>query len=59
MIMVEQIIGNAKDGQWVNTLNGYEVDQLHLEQWEAPKNRIRKKSKKGSKSPFHCLATNS
>ncbi|MGR5068140.1 MULTISPECIES: urease accessory protein UreE [Vibrio] len=47
MIMVEQIIGNAKDAQWANTLNGYELDQLHLEQWEAPKNRIRKKSKKG------------
>ncbi|MGL5799000.1 MAG: urease accessory protein UreE, partial [Plesiomonas sp.] len=47
MIMVEKIIGNAKDPQWINKLNGYAVDHLHLEQWEAPKNRIRKKSHQG------------
>ncbi|MGS0680794.1 hypothetical protein ACVBIL_06515 [Shewanella sp. 125m-7] len=47
MILVEKIVGNSTEPSWINALEGYEIDYLNLEQWEAPKNRIRKNSQRG------------
>jgi urease accessory protein len=47
MILVEKIVGNSTELNWVNALEEYEIDHLFLEQWEAPKNRIRKNSQQG------------
>ena len=47
MILVEKILGHIRDGQWQDHAQRGLVDHLVLEQWEAPKNRLRKASEGG------------
>ena len=48
MIIVEAILGNVGDDAWKTRLDGAHVDALALDQWEAQKNRFRKRSTAGS-----------
>lgn len=47
MILVESKLGNLADPMWQNRARRVSVDPLVLEQWEAPKNRLRKASEGG------------
>lgn len=47
MILIEKVLGNIKDQKWHDISHTAQVDQLILEQWEAPKNRLRKASEGG------------
>lgn len=47
MILVEKILGHIRDDQWRGYSQRDAVDHLVLEQWEAPKNRLRKASEGG------------
>ena len=47
MILVEAVLGNAHDPEWVARLAAATVDPLDLDHWEAQKNRFRKKTKSG------------
>jgi len=48
MILVENKLGNVEDAVWSERLHEWRVDRLVLEQWEAPKNRLRKSSEGGT-----------
>lgn len=47
MILVEKILGNINEPAWRDRSPAARVDLLVLEQWEAPKNRLRKASEGG------------
>ena len=47
MILVETTLGNLRDPLWQERSRNAKVDPLTLEQWEAPKNRLRKESEGG------------
>lgn len=47
MILVEKTLGNIKDPVWHDRSHHAQVDLLSLEQWEAPKSRLRKASEGG------------
>ncbi|MDF2619830.1 MAG: ureE [Xanthobacteraceae bacterium] len=47
MILVETTLGNLRDPVWQERSRRASVDRLVLEQWEAPKNRLRKESEGG------------
>lgn len=47
MILVEKTLGNLSDPEWRARAAQAQVDPLVLEQWEAPKNRLRKASEGG------------
>ena len=47
MILVESTLGNLRDPRWQKEALTGVVDMLVLEQWEAPKNRLRKASEGG------------
>ena len=47
MILVEKTLGNIKDSVWHDRSHHAQVDYLALEQWEAPKSRLRKASEGG------------
>lgn len=47
MILVEEVLGNLKDAIWHERAQRGPVDELVLEQWEAPKSRLRKASRDG------------
>jgi urease accessory protein len=47
MILVEAVLGNAAEPQWVQRLAGVAVDAFVLDHWEAQKNRLRKKTAGG------------
>ncbi|MCX5581156.1 urease accessory protein UreE [Kaistia terrae] len=47
MILVENKLGNLSDPVWRERARSVEIDPLVLEQWEAPKNRLRKASEGG------------
>lgn len=47
MILVESKLGNLADPVWRERATQARVDPLVLEQWEAPKNRLRKASEGG------------
>ncbi|MDR6955740.1 urease accessory protein [Ancylobacter sp. 3268] len=47
MILVENTLGNLRDPIWQERSRLAVVDRLVLEQWEAPKNRLRKESEGG------------
>lgn len=47
MILVESTLGNLRDPLWQGRARQGKVDPLVLEQWEAPKNRLRKASEGG------------
>jgi urease accessory protein len=44
MIIVDTILGNLGDSSWRERLDGVVVDYLTLDQWEAQKNRLRKRT---------------
>ncbi len=44
MIIVENVIGNATDPHWQAQLSGAAIDWLMLDQWEAQKSRLRKRT---------------
>lgn len=48
MILVEKTLGNLSDPEWRARAAQAQVDPLVLEQWEAPKNRLRKASEGGT-----------
>lgn len=48
MILIEAVLGNARDETWKSRLQRAEVDSLLLDQWEAQKNRIRKHTEAGA-----------
>lgn len=47
MILVETKLGNLDDPEWHERAHAATVDHLILEQWEAPKSRLRKASEGG------------
>jgi urease accessory protein len=47
MILVETVLGNERDEPWVTRLPDCRVDFLHLDQWQAQKNRLRLKTEGG------------
>ena len=47
LILVEKRLGNLSDPVWHDRAHHAQVDSLVLEQWEAPKNRLRKTSEGG------------
>ena len=47
MIIVEAILGNIEDADWKPRLAGAALDWLALDQWEAQKNRFRKRAASG------------
>ncbi|WZO96331.1 urease accessory protein UreE [Isosphaeraceae bacterium EP7] len=48
MILVEKPLGNIRDAEWARKLEGAVVDLLHLDQWQAQKNRFRLRSENGT-----------
>ncbi len=48
MIIVESILGNIHDEPWRTRLTSAHIDALALDQWEAQKNRFRKKAASGT-----------
>ncbi|MDQ8726981.1 urease accessory protein UreE [Bradyrhizobium sp. LHD-71] len=42
MILIESVLGNARDAVWKDRLHAARIDWLVLDQWEAQKNRFRK-----------------
>jgi urease accessory protein len=42
LIIIEGIVGNSQDPEWRKRLEGFEIDRLVLDQWEAQKSRLRK-----------------
>lgn len=48
MVIIENVLGNAGDPEWAGRLATARVDVLELDQWEAQKNRFRKKSANGA-----------
>jgi urease accessory protein len=47
MILVESVLGNRNDPSWKARLEGARVDVLQLDQWQAQKNRFRRKTESG------------
>lgn len=47
MIIIEKKLGNVSDPEWRGRAERGTVDRLILEQWEAPKSRLRKASESG------------
>ena len=47
MILVEKTLGNLRDPVWQERARDAQVDLLVLEQWDAPKSRLRKASEGG------------
>ena len=47
MEIFDSILGNAADADWKSRLEGAQVDWLELSQWDAQKNRFRKKTEGG------------
>jgi len=47
LILIEKILGSARDPEWTSRLAAGTVDRLALDHWEAQKNRFRKKTASG------------
>ena len=47
MILVETILGNVADPEWIDRLTTATLDELELDHWEAQKNRLRKQTSSG------------
>lgn len=47
MNLIEDVLGNERDVQWQARLARLRVDEFRLDQWEAQKNRLRKKTAGG------------
>ncbi len=48
MLIIETIVGNVGAPEWQTRLAGATIDTLALDQWEAQKNRFRKKAASGT-----------
>jgi urease accessory protein len=48
MNLVETVLGNVRDEAWASRLDGARVDALMLDQWQAQKNRFRRKTEGGT-----------
>lgn len=48
MIIVEDILGNAAEPDWVTRIAACTVDTLDLDHWEAQKSRLRKRTRGGT-----------
>ncbi|MEU8263672.1 urease accessory protein UreE [Micromonospora sp. NPDC048999] len=46
-MLVESVLGNTDEPDWQTRLRAARVDQLMLDQWEAQKNRLRKRTTDG------------
>ena len=47
MELVERILGNVSEGAWRERLKGARLDPLDLHQWDAQKNRLRRRTASG------------
>jgi urease accessory protein len=47
MVLVESILGNVEDEEWIPQLQAASVDVLNLDQWQAQKNRFRRNTEGG------------
>jgi urease accessory protein len=47
MTVIETVLGNAEDSTWKARLRNASVDVLNLDQWQAQKNRFRRKTEAG------------
>ncbi|TIC80529.1 urease accessory protein UreE [Crenobacter intestini] len=48
MILIEAVLGNRLAPEWTDRLADWNVDTLMLDQWEAQKNRLRKRTLAGN-----------
>jgi len=48
MILIESILGNMREADWRARLATLRIDEFRLDQWEAQKNRLRKKTAGGT-----------
>ncbi|WP_152053231.1 urease accessory protein UreE [Tautonia marina] len=48
MILVESVLGNVNHPSWQALLEGADLDVLRLDQWQAQKNRFRRKTEGGT-----------
>lgn len=48
MLIVESVLGNTNDKQWQDRVATAKVDYLALDQWDAQKNRLRRKTEQGN-----------
>jgi urease accessory protein len=48
VIIIETVLGNSSDPQWIAKLSAARLDVLALDQWEAQKNRFRKRTANGT-----------
>ena len=44
MNLIESVLGNCNDEEWKSRLAPLRIDEFRLDQWEAQKNRLRKKT---------------
>ena len=47
LVRVEAVLGNVADPEWQSIVDDAEVDLLVLDQWEAQKSRLRRKTRDG------------
>lgn len=47
-MLVEKVLGNLNEPAWADRLDGARVDLLTLDQWEAQKRRLRKRTGQGA-----------
>ena len=48
MLIVESVLGNTSEQQWQERAAKAKVDYLALDQWDAQKNRLRRKTEQGN-----------
>lgn len=48
MMLVESVVGNERDPAWAAKLGRAAVDHLQLDQWQAQKNRFRRRTESGA-----------
>ncbi len=48
MIIIESVLGNISDARWKGIAASAKLDELRLNQWDAQKNRFRKKTEGGA-----------
>lgn len=48
MVIIESVLGNSGDPEWASRLSAAHLDVLALDQWEAQKNRFRKRTANGT-----------
>jgi len=48
VVIIESVLGNSGDPEWASRLSAAHLDVLALDQWEAQKNRFRKRTANGT-----------